>query len=62
MNASVEDVMRIYEFGETMAQSIVLFFKQETHEMISLEAAGVNLVSKSKENIIDERFKGLTLF
>ncbi|NMB97016.1 MAG: NAD-dependent DNA ligase LigA [Clostridiaceae bacterium] len=62
MNASVEDVMRIYEFGETMAQSIVLFFKQEkTHEMISkLEAAGVNLVSKSKENIIDERFKGLT--
>jgi len=29
--------------------------------MISkLEAAGVNLVSKSKENIIDERFKGLT--
>jgi len=62
MNASMEDIMKIEDFGATMAQSVILFFKQETtREMISkLEAAGVNLVSKSKESIIDDRFKGLT--
>lgn len=62
MNASEQDIMKIYEFGEAMAQSLVLFFKQEkTHEIIAkLEAAGVNLLSKGKKEIIDNRFKGLT--
>jgi len=62
MNASVEDIMKIHEFGETMAQSLVLFLKLEkTHDMIAkLEAAEVNLVSTSKESIIDDRFKELT--
>jgi DNA ligase (NAD+) len=62
MNASEQELMKIYEFGEAMAQSIVLFFKQEkTHKIITkLEAAGVNLESIYKKEITDERFKGLT--
>ena len=51
MNASEQELMKIYEFGEAMAQSIVLFFKQEkTHKIITkLEAAGVNLESIYKK-------------
>lgn len=62
MNTSEQDIMKIHEFGETMARSIVLFFKQEkTYEIITkLEAAGVNLYSIGKKEIADERFKELT--
>jgi len=62
MNASKQDIMKIYEFGDAMAQSVVLFFNQEkTHTLIAkLEAAEVNLFSIDKKENTDERFKGLT--
>jgi hypothetical protein len=60
--ASVEDIMRINEFGEKIALSIVTFFKQDqTHDTIEkLRRAGVNLESAGKKQIKDDRFHGLT--
>lgn len=60
--AGIEDIIRINEFGEITAQSIVHFFKQEqTGDTIEkLRAAGVNLTSTGKKQIIDNRFEGLT--
>ncbi|MGI6778167.1 MAG: NAD-dependent DNA ligase LigA [Acetivibrionales bacterium] len=62
MKAGVEEIIRIDEFGEKMAQSVVLFFKQEqTRDTVDkLRAAGVNLISKGKKQTIDNRFEGLT--
>jgi len=62
MEAPVEDIIKIDEFGEKMAQSVVEFFKQErTRELIEkLRAAGVNMQSIKQQEIIDDRFKGLT--
>ncbi|MCR4435843.1 MAG: NAD-dependent DNA ligase LigA [Clostridiales bacterium] len=58
----VEDIVKIPEFGEKMAQSVVVFFKQEqTHDTIhKLREAGVNLKSKGKKQLKDTRFEGLT--
>ncbi|NSW91989.1 MAG: NAD-dependent DNA ligase LigA [Firmicutes bacterium] len=62
MNASVEDIMKIDEFGEKMARSVVVFFRQKrTREIIErLRASGVNLQSTKKKEIADDRFKDLT--
>jgi DNA ligase (NAD+) len=62
MQASVEDIAGISEFGEKMAQSVVLFFKQEqTLDTIEkLKAAGVNLKSFGKKQLKDNRFDGIT--
>ena len=60
--AGVEDIRRINEFGEISAQSIVHFFKQEqtTDTVEKLRAAGVNLISMGKRQVIDNRFEGQT--
>jgi DNA ligase (NAD+) len=60
--ASVEQIIKIPEFGETTAQSVVRFFRQEqTHHTIErLREAGVNLNSYGKRQIEDHRFEGLT--
>lgn len=60
--AAVEQIAQIYEFGEKMAQGVVLFFKQEqTLDTINkLKEAGVNLKSSGKRQINDNRFEGLT--
>jgi len=60
--ASVEDIMKINEFGEKMARSVVTFFRQEqTLDTVEkLRRAGVNLKSTGKKNIKDNRFEGLT--
>ncbi|HHW30824.1 MAG TPA: NAD-dependent DNA ligase LigA [Clostridiaceae bacterium] len=60
--ASVEDIVKIPEFGEKMANSVVTFFKQEqTADTISkLRNAGVNLRSLGKKEIKDNRFEGYT--
>ena len=60
--AGVEDIRRINEFGEISAQSIVHFFKQEqtTDTVEKLRAAGVNLISTGKRQVIDNRFEGQT--
>lgn len=62
MEAGVEDVVKISEFGEKMADSVVIFFKQQqTRDTIEkLRAAGVNLKSSGKRKIEDARFEGLT--
>ncbi|WP_101773181.1 NAD-dependent DNA ligase LigA [Peptostreptococcus faecalis] len=51
ISASVEDLIRIDEFGEIMSDSVVKFFKEEKNiEMIEeLRRAGVNFESKQKE-------------
>jgi len=61
-HAAIEDIMNIHEFGEKMAQSVVVFFKQEqTADTINkLEEAGVNLKSYGKRQLKDKRFDGLT--
>lgn len=62
MKAGVEDVVRIPEFGEKMAQSVIHFFKQDqTLDTVEkLRLAGVNLKSHGKKEIKDNRFEGLT--
>lgn len=62
MSASVEEVIKLPEFGEKMAQSVVVFFKQEqTLDTINkLRDAGVNLKSEGKKQIKDNRFEGKT--
>jgi DNA ligase (NAD+) len=62
VNADLEDIMNIPEFGEKMAQSVVVFFNQEqTADTINkLDQAGVNLKSLGKRKIKDNRFEGLT--
>jgi DNA ligase (NAD+) len=61
-NASFDDFIKIPEFGEKMAESLVIFFKQDqTEDTINkLKNAGVNLKSKSKEKTSDNKFQGLT--
>jgi DNA ligase (NAD+) len=62
MQAPVEEIAQIYEFGEKTAQSVSLFFKQEqTIDTVNkLRDAGVNLVSSVKRKLRDSRFEGLT--
>ena len=59
-NANVEEILQIDGFGLIMAESVVSFFSLESsRELISsLKNLGVNM--RSKKEIIDERFKGLT--
>jgi len=60
--AEVDDIVKINEFGEISANSVVNFFRQEqTKDTIEkLRNAGVNLVSSGKKQIKDNRFEGLT--
>lgn len=62
MNAKAEDIVKIDEFGEKMARSVEIFFKQEqTRDTINkLKKAGVNLKSHGKKQVKDNRFEGLT--
>ncbi|MBP5427020.1 MAG: NAD-dependent DNA ligase LigA [Clostridiales bacterium] len=56
-----EEIMDINELGDKIAESVVIFFKQDaTRDLINkLKKNGVNQESK-KEKILDERFKGAT--
>lgn len=60
--ASLEQIAGLYEFGETTARSVVVFFKQDqtTDTIEKLRLAGVNLKSAGKKQVIDKRFEGLT--
>jgi len=60
--AAAEDIIKIDEFGEKMAQSVVVFFKQEqTVDTIEkLKAAGVNLKSFGRKKLRDNRFEGMS--
>jgi len=62
MEASVEDIVQIDEFGEKMARSVVFFFRQEqTRDTIEkLKKAGVNMRSLNENQGRDKRFEGLT--
>lgn len=60
--AEEEDILKINEFGEISAKSVVSFFRQDqTKDTIEkLRAAGVNLRSSGRRQIADTRFEGLT--
>lgn len=60
--ASFDDIVQIHEFGEKMAQSLIMFFRQEQtrHTLEKLKLAGVNLKSHGKRQVLDNRFEGLT--
>lgn len=62
MNAEVEDIMKINEFGEITARSVEMFFRQEqTLDTVEkLKAAGVNMISSGRKQLRDNRFEGLT--
>ncbi|TYQ18373.1 UNVERIFIED_CONTAM: DNA ligase (NAD+) [Acetivibrio alkalicellulosi] len=61
-NATFEDIVKIPEFGDKMARSVEIFFRQDqTVDTINkLKEAGVNLISLGKKQIKDNRFEGLT--
>lgn len=56
-----EEIMRINELGEKIADSVVIFFRQDaTRDIIDkMKKNGVNLRSR-KSVVADERFKGMT--
>ena len=62
MNASQEDIVKIPEFGEKMAESVFSFFRNEgnVNTLHRLEEAGVNMKSQGKRQIKDNRFEGMT--
>ena len=62
MNASVEEVVKIQEFGEKTAESVVAFFKHEQtlDTLNKLGEAGVNLRSKGRRQLKDNRFEDKT--
>lgn len=61
VEAEIDDIVRIPEFGEKMAQSVVAFFKQEQtlDTLNKLRGAGVNLKSHGKKQLKDNRFEGM---
>jgi len=60
--AEAEEIKRIPEFGDIMAESVVEFFRnpQTTDTISKLKEAGVNMQGKGKKQIIDNRFEGKT--
>ena len=60
--ATVEDLLEIYDFGKIMAESVVGFFSQtQTKEIVErLELAGVNLRSNYRDSLVDSSFEGRT--
>lgn len=60
--ATIDDIMKIDEFGEITARSIVVFFRQkQTIDTIEkLRAAGVKLEESDNKPIKDVRFDGKT--
>ncbi len=60
MNATVEEMAQLSDFGVVMAESVVDFMsKTQNIEFINrLKEAGVNCVDTSGENITDNRFEG----
>lgn len=62
MSASFEELTSISEIGEKMAVSILNFFKQEQNRQLvdELKALGVNMESRKKQIIENEKFKAKT--
>lgn len=60
--AGVDDMIKIPDFGEKMAKSLVDFFKYEQTEdtLRKLAASGVNMRSKGRRVLKDNRFEGMT--
>lgn len=60
--AEVVEIQNIPEFGERMAQSVAIFFKQDQTKdtLRKLMEAGVNMKSEGKRQINDSRFGGMT--
>ncbi len=61
-DANKEVFVGLPDFGEITAKSIEVFFKQNQNmnTLKRLELAGVNLISKGKADLIDDRFTGKT--
>lgn len=62
MNASIEELNSLNDFGIVMAKSVYEFFKKpETHNLIEkLEKAGVNLKGE-KEELLSSKLEGKTI-
>lgn len=62
VSAKYEQLIQLPDFGETVAQDLINFFKQETiHNVLErLRQAGVNMESKINESKKDDRFAGKT--
>ena len=62
-SASYDDLINLPDFGDTMVNDIIKYFRSEKyHTIISkLKEYGVNIVSKSSETKADDnRFEGMT--
>lgn len=61
-NASMEDLLKLNEFGEKMAESVAMFFRNEqtSYMLERLQEAGVNFKSSGKKVLKDTRFINLT--
>jgi DNA ligase (NAD+) len=61
-NATVDELLKLEDFGEKMAESLYNFFRQpQSIRMIeSLRKEGVNFLSLSKKALSDTRFVGMT--
>ncbi len=60
MNAGVDDILKIDGFGEIMAESVVDFFGKQGTVVLVNELKELGLNTKSKTEIKDNRFEGMT--
>lgn len=63
MNASYEELITIPEIGSKIAQSVIMFFKQDQTKVLleKLKRAGINIQTSEKEQSIEDKlFHGLT--
>ena len=62
MNASIEDLMQLPDFGDIVAGDIFAFFQNEGNKSIIKELSdlGVNMLSKAAQKKKDSRFEGKT--
>lgn len=61
-NANYNDLIQLPDFGDTMVNDIIEFFKHENYHTIitKLKDANVNMKSNKSEEIEDNRFEGKT--
>ncbi|MCT4509382.1 MAG: NAD-dependent DNA ligase LigA [Tepidibacter sp.] len=62
INATYDQLIVLPDFGDTVVQDILNYFRQEKIHIIleKLKEAGVNMKSKSNESKKDDRFEGKT--
>ncbi len=62
INATIDELRQVSDIGEVSALAIINFFKDEKNKKIieNLQMSGVNMEIKEEENIVEQKFSGMT--